>query len=300
MSIRLLPLVWDISPEILNSGQKAVLLRLADFCSDDIKGTGIFPTVNRIARDISYSIRNVQKIINSLIKLNLLSKEMRFINNRNTSNWYSINIPILFEMAKQKPPEILNFDHPKSDLGVNSRRGGGCHGDGGRVSPVHTEPLIEPLLIDNNKKINKKETSPSGEGVFVDDVLEIFLHWQKVMNHPKAQLDNQRKLKIKNALKSYSKDDLKKAINGCKLSPFHMGDNESGVIHDDICLILRNNANVERFIGYAMQPPRGIKKNASERREFGHNVFMQDADQYINNCMNNLSIKQIEADALPF
>lgn len=81
-----------------------------------------------------------------------------------------------------------------------------------------------------------------------DDVFLIFEYWKKVHNHPKAKLDEQRKRKIKLSLKNYSVDQLKKAIDGCKRSKHHMGENKDGVVYDDISLILRDSAHIEKFI----------------------------------------------------
>lgn len=45
----------------------------------------------------------------------------------------------------------------------------------------------------------------------------------------------------------YSVDDLKTAISGCSGSAFHMGQNDSGAMHNDITLICRAN-KVDSFI----------------------------------------------------
>jgi hypothetical protein len=49
----------------------------------------------------------------------------------------------------------------------------------------------------------------------------------------------------------FSVADLKRAVIGCKLSPWHQGENPSGAVYDDLELICRNDANVRRFIATA-------------------------------------------------
>lgn len=88
-----------------------------------------------------------------------------------------------------------------------------------------------------------------------DLVKTVFNDWKKTLNHPKAVMDSKRTTKIKQALETYSQDDLKKAFRGCSLSPFHMGDNDRKQKYDDITLILRDAEHIERFMNYADHPP---------------------------------------------
>lgn len=89
------------------------------------------------------------------------------------------------------------------------------------------------------------------------DVSLIFDHWRSVMGHPKAKLGN-RERKIQARLKEFSAVDICKAIDGCKLSPYHMGANDSGTMYDDLTTICRDTAQVEKFIRLADNPPRAV------------------------------------------
>ena len=81
------------------------------------------------------------------------------------------------------------------------------------------------------------------------DVEIIFNYWQEVHNHKRAKLDDTRKKKIKDRLKDgYSVEEIKMAINGCKLSPHHMGKNDNGTTYDDISLICRDATHLDGFI----------------------------------------------------
>lgn len=116
-------------------------------------------------------------------------------------------------------------------------------------APPNQEPRTinqEPLTIED-----QKQSSASA------DVLLVFDHWRSVMDHPRAVLDQKRKKKIADALKKYPVDFLKQAIDGCKLSPYHMGQNDKGTVYDDLELILRDTAKIERFAGFVDKPPTG-------------------------------------------
>lgn len=99
-----------------------------------------------------------------------------------------------------------------------------------------------------NKKKNKKNICEVSSKLAPSSVIKsIFEHWQKVMSHPRAKLDNNRKNLIRIALeKDYTEDDLKLAIDGCSSSPYHMENN-----YDGLGLILRNAEKIEKFMGMA-------------------------------------------------
>jgi hypothetical protein len=84
-------------------------------------------------------------------------------------------------------------------------------------------------------------------------VAEVFEHWKRVMNHPKAELDDDRRRRITNALKRYSLDDCKRAIDGCKATPHNMGENDRRTVYDAISVIFKNSDNVDRFIATAQR-----------------------------------------------
>ena len=85
------------------------------------------------------------------------------------------------------------------------------------------------------------------------NVLDVFAYWQTKLNHPKAKLDNKRKRKIESALKLHSTGDLKRAIEGCSKSKFHLGENDSGTKYDGIDLIFRDAEHIEKFMALSQQ-----------------------------------------------
>lgn len=107
--------------------------------------------------------------------------------------------------------------------------------------------------IGMEKEIREVETSPVdvSESNLLASTQELFNYWQTTMNHPRAKFDANRKRKVAQALKLYSLEDLKKAIDGCSLTPYNMGKNDGGHVYDDICLIFRDADHIERFMNNA-------------------------------------------------
>ena len=127
-------------------------------------------------------------------------------------------------------------------------------GDVVELSPTNRR-LIDPK--NKGKENKRKETNIQGvktpdvyasDSSLNDSCTQIFQYWQKVMKHPKAKLDDKRTKAIQKALQNYSVEDIKLAIDGCANTPHNMGINANGQIYDDIGLILRDSAHVERFI----------------------------------------------------
>lgn len=101
----------------------------------------------------------------------------------------------------------------------------------------------------------------------VDRAKEVFVYWQEKLNHPKAKLDKKRRRKINDRLKEkYTVEDLKQAVDGCSLSPHHMGENKTGTIYDDLGLICRDASHVDKFIKQANAPPGRAALSASGRK----------------------------------
>jgi len=139
-----------------------------------------------------------------------------------------------------------------------------CEGFG-KQEPTRTRPEPDPT----QKEVGARQatTSPPRDD---GQVSEVFAYWRDAMGkNARTVLDDKRKRRIQWALKQYGIDGAKKAIDGCKASPFHMGDNDSGQRHDDLTLIFRNAEKAERFIGFADNPPAPKRKTNGRQRQGG-------------------------------
>jgi len=85
-------------------------------------------------------------------------------------------------------------------------------------------------------------------------VLLVFEHYRKY--HPRAHKKPHCKMqewkKIQARLgEGYTIDDLKLAIDGCHMSPYHQGENDGGRKYDTLELIVRDGSKVNQFIEIA-------------------------------------------------
>jgi hypothetical protein len=109
---------------------------------------------------------------------------------------------------------------------------------------VTRDPVIPTLPIPTQPNPEEKATAPKA----LDPV---FAHWVKVMGKDPARskLNAARKAKLKaRRSEGYTDEQLCQAIDGCKLSPFHMGQNDRGEAYTDLATILRDGTTVEKHI----------------------------------------------------
>ena len=107
---------------------------------------------------------------------------------------------------------------------------------------------------------------PEKQQANIDNVQSVFEHWQVRMGVPRARLDQKRRQKIRQRLlDGYTMQDLIDAIEGCAQSPFNMGANDRTTVYNDIELICRDAAHVDRFI--AIHTKTTIEKKRAAIRE---------------------------------
>lgn len=77
----------------------------------------------------------------------------------------------------------------------------------------------------------------------------VFAHWVFMMekNAKRCALGPTRRRAIQKALALYDEETLLLAIEGCAASAFHRGENDRDKPFDDLELILRDEAHIERF-----------------------------------------------------
>jgi hypothetical protein len=160
----------------------------------------------------------------------------------------------------------------------------------------YVELSLDPAVKVDDKKLKK---SPKQKNSWTPEVMEVFEHWKKILNHPRARLDEHRRKHIVKVLEcGFSVDELKIAIEGVKKTPHNMGINDRKKVYDDFDVIFRNSKQVERFIRNFDIPEAAIKENVAtgfklsftERNksmvnamaELGAEMFPEYADTFIN------------------
>lgn len=98
----------------------------------------------------------------------------------------------------------------------------------------------------------KRQQTAKARKVSEDAINEVFEYWRgKISPRSRAVLDEVRKTKIGWAIHDYGVEACKRAVDGCVKSGWNMGNNPSGKKYNDVELIFRHAANVERFISMA-------------------------------------------------
>lgn len=117
---------------------------------------------------------------------------------------------------------------------------------------VPERPEVSPLDTDRDTDSNKK-------------INGIFAHWRKTFEHPDAVLDDvRRELIAKWLAQGYTAEQLVKAINGCRKTPWNMGENDAGTVFDDLTLIFESAKQIDRFIAHDDKPPQPKQKPARQ------------------------------------
>lgn len=110
----------------------------------------------------------------------------------------------------------------------------------------------EPSCIKANTNTKEKKIKKEKKESHTRNAILIFDHWKTVMDSPRSILgDKRRNLIIARLEEGHSVEDLMEAIDGCRASPYHMGQ-EPGhpTIYNSIELILRDAGKVDQFKNY--------------------------------------------------
>jgi uncharacterized phage protein (TIGR02220 family) len=114
------------------------------------------------------------------------------------------------------------------------------------------EPLVRKIKDKDivNEEEPRSQISVEPQSRISNNIQQAFDHWIQVMEKKAGacKLTAKRKSLITARLKEgYTLDDLKQAIEGCRNSKYHRGQNDKGTVYDSIELIFRDGGNVERF-----------------------------------------------------
>lgn len=233
----MLLMVKAMQIKVGNPLRKLVLIKLADNASDSGE---CWPSYQHIADQCEIDRSTVRKHIKALADAGFLKVENREGPKGNSSNLYTLTL--------DKKPE--NTDLP---VGPESTP----------VGPESTPPVGPESTRTSHSSEPVKETVIKDMSVSTKhdgSVSEIFAYWQSAMNSPRSKLGADKKKKILTALKTYSIEEIKKAILGCAMTPFNMGDNDRQTKYNGLELILRNSEKIDKFISHADNPPAARKQ----------------------------------------
>ena len=102
MSNTLLLIIREVP---LKGPTKSILKSLADFANNKTLLT--IPSYKTLAKDVGCSRRTAITCIKKLVDLNLISKEKREVNDRQTSNYYYFNIVKLIQYIPDQQKRMI-------------------------------------------------------------------------------------------------------------------------------------------------------------------------------------------------
>lgn len=121
-------------------------------------------------------------------------------------------------------------------------------------------PSHKPLAISQAKAkaigaIAPHSAGPSKPGSDPPEIRQVFDHWRTVCGHPAAKLGDRKSKRFRTIAgrlrDGYTAEQLCAAVDGIRNSPHHMGDNDRHEVYDDIELICRDGAHVDKFIRFS-------------------------------------------------
>lgn len=127
----------------------------------------------------------------------------------------------------------------------------------GQRSEEQQKDLSSTLDVSVPEKPKKPTTRKALEDALTDDEWQVFEHWREELGHTKAVATPERKRLLAKWLKIYPVAALQRAIDGCRATPWNMGENPGHVRYDGLELILRDAAHIERFMAAAPGAARG-------------------------------------------
>jgi uncharacterized protein YdaU (DUF1376 family) len=115
-------------------------------------------------------------------------------------------------------------------------------------SHSHKSYKEDSIILDCKNEVVDTLVEQVRLGPVEKKVKQIFEFWKEELNHPNSILDKKRDKVIRERLKEgFTVERIMQAILGIKSSPHNMGQNDRKTVYDDIELICRTGANVDRF-----------------------------------------------------
>lgn len=184
---------------------------------------GIFPGLKTVADDLQIAPAAICNLRNVLIKAGWISVQ----NGR-------VSILKTF-ILNECHSDDMNAD--SDDMNKNSDN----------MNPLYIVSELEDSKKKEKEKLARQKRPKTAASL--SPIETVFEYWKQTLNHPHAVLTKKRRNAVKSALIDYSVDDMKRAIDGCAVSPWHQGQNDRRMVYDDLELICRSGEKIEAFMG---------------------------------------------------
>lgn len=170
--------------------------------------------------------------------------------------WHLINHEKYRKMASREDEQAKNAER-QARFRQNKARNEKVTGSNDLVTTSNggVTPDVYIAEAEAEAEEEKEDYAISEKSSEKEKIKEVFDYWKEALSHSSTKLTPDRVTKIRARLKEgYTPGQLKQAIDGCRASPFHMGDNDTKTKHDGIDLIFRNSAKTDYFIEFAPGP----------------------------------------------
>lgn len=147
-------------------------------------------------------------------------------------------------------------------LGLDDYWGGAVVADRLEIVPSDDEggnPSLLCRTCRTDLEYVEPDIRPPADVVDIKDrrILQVFEAWVEETGRTAAtKLDARRRGVIERALAAYPLEDVMDAIKGWRHFPHNRGENEAGRVYNDVELLLRDSAHIERFRDAERQGPR--------------------------------------------
>jgi hypothetical protein len=200
-----------------------------------------WPSQERLAADMQIGVRSLRRYLDHLVDNGYLSVERRGNGATNLMVW---DIPDAVLRSSDRP-----------DWPIQT----------GQIGPSRPAKLADPIEGEEEKEKKEKDppTPQRGDWFSDEDVIAVFDAWCEATltgKRRQAKLDATipgktrrgrkvtRRTLIEDRLRGgWTRDELVAAVRGWRHSPHHRGENETGVVYDDLELILRDDTRIEHF-----------------------------------------------------
>lgn len=120
---------------------------------------------------------------------------------------------------------------------------------GERESVTDTQMPLLDLPSSSRRSKKRTEAGPSDS-----DVQTVFAAWVEATGKSRSVLDAKRRLKIRTALAMFPLAEVVDAVRGWSNDPFYCGQNDRNTVYNDLGLLLRDAAHIEKFRDMANAP----------------------------------------------
>lgn len=221
-----------------------------------------YPSYKTIADLIGVSRNTAMAGVRKLVSLKLIRVEKR----EDADGLHDSNLFRLMPVPKtaKESDKVVQILHHQTKEVIELSDGGGADIVPRVVQNLHRGGAdIAPEQDPSNKtQFNKKEKDSVERPTARSPVRQVFDYWQEKTGHVKAKLTPERDRIIRLRLKDYTPEELMRAVDGCLVSPFHMGDNDRHTRYDFVKTIFRDGEQVEKFIAFAEVKANGKPKQA--------------------------------------